>query len=192
MDEQHMYIHLLAGGLAGSTGTVLTCPLEVIKTRLQSSSSSLQRLAVRPQLQAASHTHTQLLNNNCLNLSSVTKSRYKLSPNSIVLFKNTNCLGARPVTDCMSNGVNFVNSINTSSKSLQPRLGLNIYLHLRFILENEGYRALFKGLAPTLVGVAPYRAIYFYSYANSKKAFADRLGHDSPLLHAFSAFVAGN
>ncbi|UJR36448.1 hypothetical protein I4U23_029171 [Adineta vaga] len=34
------YIHLFAGGLAGTFGAVLTCPLEVIKTRYQSSKSS--------------------------------------------------------------------------------------------------------------------------------------------------------
>lgn len=31
------YVHLLAGGIAGTVGAAITCPLEVIKTRLQSS-----------------------------------------------------------------------------------------------------------------------------------------------------------
>ncbi|CAF3938907.1 unnamed protein product, partial [Rotaria sp. Silwood1] len=34
------YAHLLAGGLAGTLGAVLTCPLEVIKTRYQSSKNA--------------------------------------------------------------------------------------------------------------------------------------------------------
>ncbi len=202
MNDQSMYIHLLAGGLAGSAGTVLTCPLEVIKTRLQASTSSYQRITLiqsqsQQQYQPQNNLninnthsiqnsqHTQLHNN--LPNANKTHFGYKLSSNSITLFKNTNCLGS----SCTTNGINFVNTINTSSKSLQPRLGMNIYVHLRFILENEGYRALFKGLTPTLVGVAPYRAIYFYSYASSKKIFANKFGHESSLLHAFSAFVAG-
>ncbi|CAF1664787.1 unnamed protein product [Rotaria magnacalcarata] len=37
------YVHLLAGGLAGTFGAVLTCPLEVIKTRYQSSKSSVSK-----------------------------------------------------------------------------------------------------------------------------------------------------
>ncbi|CAF0886279.1 unnamed protein product [Rotaria sordida] len=37
------YIHLLAGGLAGTLGAVLTCPLEVIKTRYQSSKISVSK-----------------------------------------------------------------------------------------------------------------------------------------------------
>jgi len=32
-------IHLAAGGIGGTTGAILTCPLEVVKTRLQSSNS---------------------------------------------------------------------------------------------------------------------------------------------------------
>ncbi|XP_053308054.1 solute carrier family 25 member 33 [Spea bombifrons] len=35
-------LHLLAGGCAGTVGAIVTCPLEVIKTRLQSSAIALQ------------------------------------------------------------------------------------------------------------------------------------------------------
>lgn len=194
VDDQHMYVHLLAGGLAGSAGTILTCPLEIVKTRLQSSTSSYQRIAAtqpklvhinpllitQPQLNYTSTTNAVV---NTSNLGNITNRAHNCSLSNFTLFKN-NGLG-QPGMSNMSNG------INTSSKSVQPRMGLNIYLHLRFILENEGYRALFKGLAPTLVGVAPYRAIYFYTYANTKKMFASRLGNDSPVLHAASAFIAG-
>lgn len=34
------FIHLLAGGTAGTVGAIVTCPLEVIKTRLQSSAKA--------------------------------------------------------------------------------------------------------------------------------------------------------
>lgn len=37
MSSESKSIHLIAGGIAGTTGAVLTCPLEVVKTRLQSS-----------------------------------------------------------------------------------------------------------------------------------------------------------
>ena len=39
-------VHLLAGGIGGSVGAVVTCPLEVIQTRLQSSAFRLQRSAL--------------------------------------------------------------------------------------------------------------------------------------------------
>lgn len=41
-------------------------------------------------------------------------------------------------------------------------------LFFRHIVQNEGPRALFKGLGPNLVGVAPSRAIYFCTYSQTK------------------------
>ena len=58
-------------------------------------------------------------------------------------------------------------------------------------MQNEGLKALFKGLGPNIIGVAPYRAIYFFSYANSKSALSSYLGPDKPAMHVLSAFIAG-
>jgi solute carrier family 25 protein 33/36 len=52
-------------------------------------------------------------------------------------------------------------------------------------------KALFKGLGPNIVGVAPYRAIYFFSYATSKNLLASPLGADKPIMHVMAAFMAG-
>ncbi|XP_078266949.1 solute carrier family 25 member 36-like isoform X1 [Rhinoraja longicauda] len=38
MNQREPLIHLFAGGCGGTVGAILTCPLEVVKTRLQSSS----------------------------------------------------------------------------------------------------------------------------------------------------------
>ncbi|XP_033029497.1 solute carrier family 25 member 36-A-like [Lacerta agilis] len=43
MPRRSTALHLMAGGFSGTAGAILTCPLEVVKTRLQSSS-----LAVKP------------------------------------------------------------------------------------------------------------------------------------------------
>ena len=40
------WLHLLAGGVGGMTGAVVTSPLEVVKTRLQSSGGHSLRLSV--------------------------------------------------------------------------------------------------------------------------------------------------
>jgi len=40
--EKETLIHLVAGGLGGTTGAIVTCPLEVVKTRLQSSQSGFE------------------------------------------------------------------------------------------------------------------------------------------------------
>jgi solute carrier family 25, member 33/36 len=66
-----------------------------------------------------------------------------------------------------------------------------LHFNCRFIIQNEGIRALFKGLGPNIIGVAPYRAIYFFSYENSKSATSQFFSPNSSLQYIFSAFVAG-
>lgn len=108
-------IHLVAGGTAGTIGATVTCPLEVIKTRLQSS------------------------------------ARDKLNVN-VPLYK---CFGT--------------------------------------IVRREGWRALFKGLGPNLIGVAPSRALYFATYSTVKDAL-NKSSIDNPessLIHMTSAASAG-
>ncbi|XP_077089161.1 solute carrier family 25 member 36-A [Siphateles boraxobius] len=41
MSQRDTLVHLFAGGCGGTVGAILTCPLEVVKTRLQSSSVTL-------------------------------------------------------------------------------------------------------------------------------------------------------
>ncbi|XP_075759645.1 solute carrier family 25 member 36-like [Pelodiscus sinensis] len=50
MPCRSMLLHLLAGGCGGTAGAILTCPLEVVKTRLQSSSLALRPLCL-PEVQ---------------------------------------------------------------------------------------------------------------------------------------------
>jgi solute carrier family 25 protein 33/36 len=56
----------------------------------------------------------------------------------------------------------------------------------------EGARALFKGLGPNLIGVAPSRAIYFCTYSTVKDACnASFNSSDTPLVHMTAAASAG-
>lgn len=43
----------------------------------------------------------------------------------------------------------------------------------RYIVNTEGSRALFKGLGPNIVGVAPSRAIYFCAYSQTKTSLSN-------------------
>lgn len=47
---------------------------------------------------------------------------------------------------------------------------MSIIQCLKHIVQTEGSRALFKGLGPNIVGVAPSRAIYFCTYSQTKEA----------------------
>ena len=48
-------------------------------------------------------------------------------------------------------------------------ISLKVVIYFRHIWVHEGPRGLFRGLGPNLVGVAPSRAIYFWSYSTSKQ-----------------------
>lgn len=64
---------------------------------------------------------------------------------------------------------------------------------LHEISTKEGPRALFKGLAPTLVGVVPARSINFFTYGNGKLFFAEQLngGKEAAWVHLLAAASAG-
>jgi solute carrier family 25, member 33/36 len=57
----------------------------------------------------------------------------------------------------------------------------------------EGWRALFKGLGPNLIGVVPARAINFYTYGNGKKFISTHLnnGKEAAWVHLCAAATAG-
>lgn len=57
----------------------------------------------------------------------------------------------------------------------------------------EGWRALFKGLGPNLIGVVPARAINFYTYGNGKRIISDRFnnGQEAAWVHLSAAAIAG-
>ena len=57
----------------------------------------------------------------------------------------------------------------------------------------EGWRALFKGLGPNLIGVVPARAINFYTYGNGKRLISQNFngGEESAWVHLCAAATAG-
>ncbi|CAM1501594.1 Fc.00g035780.m01.CDS01 [Cosmosporella sp. VM-42] len=61
------------------------------------------------------------------------------------------------------------------------------------VYKNEGWRALFKGLGPNLVGVVPARAINFYVYGNGKRLLAQygNNGEEAPWVHLTAGVAAG-
>jgi len=134
MAQQSSAIQFFAGGMGGTVGAIVTCPLEVVKTRLQSSCANFDTVAVNRQPSA---------------ISSIGLTEHRV----------TNHMG---IVKC-----------------------------LKTIWEQEGARALWKGLGPNLVGVAPSRAIYFYTYHNSKNFLAQCFSNDSSLVHMSAAFCAG-
>uniref|UniRef100_A0A0K8U0I4 Solute carrier family 25 member 33 n=1 Tax=Bactrocera latifrons TaxID=174628 RepID=A0A0K8U0I4_BACLA len=139
-NQRDTIIHLVAGGTAGTVGAVVTCPLEVVKTRLQSSNAFLGPTRLEPP--GSTNGASELLR---------PEQRRKLS---------TTILRKRSQPQIMA--ISHCGISSTSTKSM------SIMQCLRYIVQNEGPRALFKGLGPNLVGVAPSRAVYFCTYSQTK------------------------
>ena len=100
---------LLAGGVAGIVASTLTCPIEVVKTQLQSTSMA----------------------------------------------------GSGPLEVA------------------------------RAVYAGGGAAGFWTGMRPTLVGIIPSRASYFWAYSSTKAWLGPKLGADSPLTHLVSAVAAG-
>ncbi|CAN7986064.1 unnamed protein product [Ixodes hexagonus] len=161
MSHYDAIIHLLAGGLGGTAGAIATCPLEVVKTRLQSSVATFHYVAAT-------------------------------SPNApqAAVGSLADRLGFNACTCGPSPGGYTTSVINGGAEPARvPSIG--IWRCLKHIVEMEGTKALFKGLGPNLVGVAPSRAIYFCTYSNSKSLFNELLPSDTPIVHICSAASAG-
>lgn len=165
-NSRDSFIHLLAGGIAGTTAAIVTCPLEVVKTRLQSSVGiyQIQKMCVPP-IASNDNVASQLT------CKSMSYQRRRL---------NTQVL--------------TIAQFEPSSQSVvhsTARPSASVVQCLRYIVNHEGPKALFRGLVPNLIGVAPSRAIYFCAYSQSKKFWNNILPPDTALVHVFSAACAG-
>lgn len=183
--ERDTFIHLFAGGIAGTAGAVVTCPLEVVKTRLQSSSASF--ISVPPRIVTDHHHHHQVgklssgpnehhLRSNCAaSEHHQHHSRQRVCASTLLSRRRPSILA---IPQC---------GLSTSVQSV------SIWQCLKHIVQTEGGRALFKGLGPNIVGVAPSRAIYFCAYSKAKNALntVGIIPANSPLVHIMSASCAG-
>lgn len=183
--ERDTFIHLFAGGIAGTAGAVVTCPLEVVKTRLQSSSASF--ISVPPRIvtdqyhgvgKLSSSSSSSCGSNEHLRSNSNSAehhSRQRVCASTLLSRRRPSIFA---IPQC---------GLSTSVQSI------SIWQCLKHIVQNEGGRALFKGLGPNIVGVAPSRAIYFCAYSKTKNALntVGIIPANSPLVHIMSASCAG-
>ncbi|KAL4221682.1 hypothetical protein ACF0H5_019939 [Mactra antiquata] len=156
-------IHLLAGGIGGTVGAVLTCPLEVVKTRLQSSVATFNPVCIH-----GVSSNFNLIHGSNINYSAIANT------------------SVRGTASCASGSLAAERAIEIARSR-----SVGLYYCLRYIIQHEGVPALFKGLGPNLVGVAPSRAIYFFCYANSKRYLNTVLNPDTPMVHVGAAITAG-
>lgn len=59
------------------------------------------------------------------------------------------------------------------------------------IWQTDGFRGLYRGLGPTVIGYLPTWAIYFTVYDQVKGRLSEIRGPDDPIAHIISAMTAG-
>jgi len=82
-------------------------------------------------------------------------------------------------------------TLQDANCNVNRHTSIGIWKCLRYIIETEGTKALFKGLAPNLIGVMPSRAIYFCTYSNAKAFLNQQLTPETSFVHMCSAVCAG-
>lgn len=120
-------LHFLAGGIGGTVGAAILCPLEVAKTRLQ---SSLYNSSRRPPPPGMGQNPFRLIAFHMGDVVSILRC--------VCFFLGSKCLAFGHALHSMTCGI------------LTPNAN-------RDIAQREGIPALWKGLGPNLVGVVPAR-----------------------------------
>ncbi|CAG0918781.1 unnamed protein product [Notodromas monacha] len=177
MIDRDTMIHLVAGGSGGTMGAIVTCPLEVVKTRLQSSVATFNNgggggsvhIPVEASINGTGWTTCRSVHGSKQQLRTVcARNVVRRAPEIVVPHSLVH--GTSPA----------------------PTGSIGLIKCLKYIVEREGPSALFKGLAPNLIGVAPTRAIYFCTYNSAKEWFngSHRLVTESPIVHILAALCA--
>ncbi|KAL3319784.1 hypothetical protein Ciccas_001536 [Cichlidogyrus casuarinus] len=109
------------------------------------------------------------------------------SPLEVVKVRLQSSGGAKILNSNLTSTVESAASA-TASKSLTSSWRRLIWLRtVADIANNEGKRALFKGLVPTILGVLPSRATYFYSYHSGQEFFGKYIQNNSSGIYLCSA-----
>jgi len=72
----------------------------------------------------------------------------------------------------------------------QALFGRQVFHYMRHIVQTEGFTALYKGIVPNLIGIAPSRALYFAVYSKSKHFLCNTSLSHSSWTHMLSALSA--
>ncbi|VDD75352.1 unnamed protein product [Mesocestoides corti] len=128
--------------IGGTVGAIVTCPLELIKVRFQSSQGCA--------LSDSSWTHVLHFPQANLTKKSSTSHLHPNISSPSIFFQTT--FKAKCTSTALKRTRAFRFGLFLRSKIMRCMFE---------VAQTEGYRALFKGLIPTLVGVLPSRLVFF-------------------------------
>ncbi|CAJ0932033.1 unnamed protein product, partial [Mesorhabditis belari] len=192
--DREAFIHFIGGAVGGTAGTAFTCPLEVIKTRLQSSKALAEFSGGGPSTSGGTSTS---------NGSQPVAPGKQGSPGSGSAYKHIiGQMLRRPISlaplhnlhlsrvSCLSDLL-LARQLHTQMAGKTREVA--IFKYIKHIIKTEGFGALYKGLVPNLIGVAPSKAVYFYTYSTSKRFWNDTdiFLPNSAIVHMLSAGTGG-
>lgn len=212
------FVPFVSGCVAGGTQAVALCPLEVVKTRFQSSNSGFpkspdhwvecQRAIKQGKASlVAKHRHQQrqlqqkqanmLVHNNDIvagDRRGQTSCRPAASTTQARLFLRTTILNQYDLVRGMSTtGAAASPAAAAGLPGGGPARRMGIRHCIKFIYATEGFRGLYKGLGPNLIGIVPGRGIFFLSYDMLKQMVNGELPpymRGAPVVHVVSAASA--
>ncbi|CAI2326446.1 unnamed protein product [Caenorhabditis sp. 36 PRJEB53466] len=211
--DREAAIHFIGGAAGGTAGTAITCPLEVVKTRMQSSrgldTQSGPSTSSGGSKSSSSSSSNASSNKSSGIIKSVVSQRNGYGSNFRgqfalerifsgsglnAAFSKVNFLGQASNPTASSLVQYCVRNVSTNTASeTPPRRGTIVFRYIRQVVKTEGIGALYKGLVPNLIGVAPSKAVYFYTYSSSKRFWneSDIFLPNSAIVHMVSAGSAG-
>ncbi|CAO1625707.1 unnamed protein product [Sympodiomycopsis kandeliae] len=162
----------VSGACAGLVSSIVTCPLDVVKTKLQAQSS----------VKASTNTPA----------AAGPSSAIAAAPEAVQGGSSSSQQQPRPrpsgafIADARKAGA--ANGAQEGQRVYKGLIGT-----LRTIYRDDGIRGFYRGLGPTIFGYLPTWAIYFTVYDGCKEFLASRGGsRDEDFLnHVLSAMTAG-
>ena len=79
----------------------------------------------------------------------------------------------------------------------KPKFGIGyfqvLFSYMKYMVNTEGIKSLYKGLTPGLVGIVPAKSAYFFCYASAKSKLNQTSTFQSHqhVVHSLSAMMAG-
>ncbi|CAI8504020.1 unnamed protein product [Hanseniaspora opuntiae] len=151
--EVKPYVHFIAGGIGGMAGCVATCPLDLVKTRLQSD-------GYRAYLHTKSPSTTMFIFNSVIiNFFTygLAKDLYSKTFNNGQENAKIHLLAAATAGVTTSTATNPIWLVKTrlqldKGKTASDKIYKNSWDCITKILKNEGIRGLYKGLSASYLG----------------------------------------
>ncbi|KAM8954739.1 solute carrier family 25 member 33 isoform 2-T2 [Lycaon pictus] len=179
--KENTLLHLFAGGCGGTVGAIFTCPLEVIKTRLQSSRLAL-RTVYYPQVHLGTISGAGMVRPTPVTpgLFQVLKAVYfacyskaKEQFNGIFV-PNSNIVhifsagSAAFVTNTLMNPIWMVKTRMQLERKVRGSKQMNTLQCARYVYQTEGIRGFYRGLTASYAGISE-TIICFAIYESLKK-----------------------